>query len=345
MKIGIICPSEIAIRRFLPALQKTDKIEYVGVAYASFQEWFNGTQECEKKISVRTSIQQEAIKAEKIQQAFGGKVFCGYRNMIESDEVDAVYIPLPPALHFIWAKAALENHLHVFVEKPSTVSLKDTAELVRIAEKNSLALYENYMFVLHSQLQEVADAVKNGEIGSVRLYRIDFGFPYRGADDFRYKKELGGGALLDCGGYALKYANILLGGKAKVVQADVSYENEQNVEIFGSGVLKNREGVNVQIAFGMDNEYRCNIDIWGSRGTLFSSRILTAPDGFVPSYTITKDGKTKVKQMYSDDAFQKSIQKFMDCIEYEEERKNSYREMLRQQFLVEEFARLADMKN
>ena len=40
IRIGILCPSEIAFRRFLPALRKCEQFQYVGVATASVNEWF-----------------------------------------------------------------------------------------------------------------------------------------------------------------------------------------------------------------------------------------------------------------------------------------------------------------
>ena len=42
IRIGIICPSEIAFRRFLPSLKQVEGIEYAGVAVANEAEW-NGT--------------------------------------------------------------------------------------------------------------------------------------------------------------------------------------------------------------------------------------------------------------------------------------------------------------
>ena len=117
MRIGIICPSEIAFRRFLPALKKTE-IEYVGVAYATLNEWF-GENVNDASITV---IENERRKAETFKETYGGKVFNGYENLLISGEIDAVYLPLPPALHHKWAKCALENGLHVLVEKPSTIS-------------------------------------------------------------------------------------------------------------------------------------------------------------------------------------------------------------------------------
>ena len=53
------------------------------------------------------------------------------------------------------------------------------------------------MFIYHSQLDEIDNMISSGEIGDIRLYRISFGFPMRAANDFRYNKALGGGALID----------------------------------------------------------------------------------------------------------------------------------------------------
>ena len=182
IKIGIICPSEIAFRRFLPSLNNAEGVEYVGVAIARKEEYIGATNEI---------LAKEQQKAQSFVDNFGGKIFEGYGKLICSDEVDAIYLPLPPALHYIWAKQTLEIGKHVLVEKPSTCSLTDTQELVALAESKSLALHENYMFIFHNQIQAVKDIVNSGEIGDVRLYRIMFGFPRRAANDFRYKKALG----------------------------------------------------------------------------------------------------------------------------------------------------------
>lgn len=335
MRIGIICPSEIAFRRFLPALKKTN-IEYVGVAYASIEEWFG-----ENVNDTSTAIiENECKKAEMFKETYGGKVFNGYENMLTSGEIDAVYLPLPPALHYKWAKRALENGLHVLIEKPSTASLADTEGLVRLAKEKELALHENYMFVFHSQIETINQVVASGAIGEVRLFRIDFGFPDRGKTDFRYNKALGGGALLDCGGYTFKYADLLLGENAELTAANALYTDKYDVEIAGSATLQNGKGQVAQVSFGMDNDYRCSVEIWGSLGTLRSGRVLTAPEGFVPSYEISKNGKTEHFEMQADDAFYKSISHFEKCVENKETRLKNYASILKQEELVERFVKL-----
>ena len=247
--------------------------------------------------------------------------------------MDAVYLPLPPALHFRWAQAALEHGKHIFLEKPSTVSEKDTKAL--LAASKHLAVHENYMFIFHDQIGAVQEIVGSGKIGEVRLFRIAFGFPQRAKNDFRYNKALGGGALLDCGGYTLKLASMLLGETARVVYSRLNYTPDFDVDIYGSTAMVNDAGVTAQIAFGMDNSYKCELEVWGSKGFLRTGRILTAPDGFEPTAEITVGNETETVQLPADDTFRKSIEHFCKCVADETVREKNYETIARQAELVE----------
>jgi len=342
IRIGIICPSEIAFRRFMPALLKLKEFSFSGIAYASPEEWFgNLTNISEEQIKNQQS--QESQKAKNFVQKYNGIIFKSYLELIESDIIDAVYIPLPPALHYKWAKLALEKGKHVFVEKPSTCSLLETQELINLATKNKLALHENYMFIYHNQLQALQDIINSGKIGEIRLYRISFGFPLREINDFRYNKTLGGGALLDAGGYTLKYATYLLGDSVHVTAANVNYITDFEVEMYGSATVVNKDGQVAQLAFGMDNDYKCEIEAWGSIGTITSSRILTAPAGFIPTYTLKKNQTINTYKLMEDDAFMKSIQHFYMCINNEHIRKLNYMTIYKQESLVDEFIKHSGM--
>lgn len=343
IKIGIICPSEIAFRRFLPSLQIAgDGVQFAAIGIASPEEWF-GDLPCIPQKQIDEQQACERIKAQTFIEQYGGEIVVGYGNLVTSDNIDAVYIPLPPALHFQWAKKALDAGKHVFVEKPSTTSLKDTDELIRIASEKGLALHENYMFIYHNQLEALNEIVKSGEIGDVRLYRITFGFPLRQLNDFRYNKKLGGGALLDAGGYCMKYANFLLGKDAKVVIAQANNLEGFEVDMYGSATMINDKGTVAQLAFGMDNDYRCEIEIWGSKGTITSNRILTAPAGFIPTYNIKKNRDTETRKLPADDAFLKSIERFIMCVENENTRKEEYAILHHQEELVEQYKSISKL--
>ncbi len=333
-KIGIICPSEIAFRRFLPALKEAGCFEYSGVAIASKEEFVGATDEI---------LAKERAKAQTFVDNYGSKIYEGYKTLIHAEDVDAVYLPLPPGLHYKWAKEAVAAGKHILVEKPCTITLETTEDLLNDAKERGLAVHENYMFAFHDQLEAVNDIIKSGEVGDVRLYRISFGFPMRAQNDFRYNKALGGGALLDCGGYTLKYASLLLGPTVKMKYAQSNNIEGFNVDMYGSAALVNDEGVTAQVAFGMDHNYKCELEVWGSKGTIYTNRILTAPAGFVPEVIIRKGNEEEKRNLPADDAFKKSIMHFCKCIEEEEVRKENYQTLLRQARLVEDFKNLAGL--
>lgn len=292
LKIGILGTSEIAFRRFLPALKKCDGFTYAGVASRTPE------------------------KALPFQEAFGGRIYDGYDALLADESVDAVYVPLPPALHFEWGEKALKLGKHLLMEKPFTTDPKQTEQLLSLARERGLTVHENYMFLYHSQLANIKKTIADGVLGDVRLYRIAFGFPKRGEGDFRYNKELGGGALLDCGGYPVRLALELMGNTTKVVQAGLAQPEGYEVDLFGSAVLQNDEGMCAQISFGMDNAYQCQLEVWGSKATLVAPRIFTAGPGIQPPLLLnTPNGQISLEQG-DDDHFLHSIETFLYNIEH-----------------------------
>ena len=334
MRIGVLCPSEIAIRRFMPAMVLVDDLQFIGIGINSVKERYGNNVPSVEIIN--KMLELENSKADSFIKTYGGVKLNSYEEVITSDEIDAVYIPLPPALHYKWAKKALLNGKHVMIEKPATVSLQDTIDLVQIAKERKLVLHENYMFVFHNQLKVIEDIIKNGELGDVRLYRISFGFPQRAPTDFRYSKALGGGALIDAG-YTIKYARRLLGETAIIKEAQLNYLKDFEVDVYGSATLKNKRGDVAQIAFGMDNDYKCELEIWGSKGTLTTGRILTAPKGFTPTMSIKKNVNVEEINLPEDDSFKKSIEYFIKAIEDSSVREKTYLEILKQAKMIDDF--------
>ena len=339
MNIGIICPSNIAIRRFLPALKNNSDFQFAGIGIAGVNE-IEDTGNLNQADFDRITADQKN-KAYEVVKEYGGTVFNSYYEAATSPNVDALYLPLPPAMHYKWAKLALLHGKHVMVEKPSTVSYEESRELVEIAGNNHLSLHENYMFVFHKQLEEISQLLQSGVIGDIRLYRISFGFPRRSADDFRYNKQLGGGALLDAGGYTIRYACDLLGNSARLVYAELNYSPEFDVDLYGSGALVNDHGMTAQISFGMDNSYKCELEVWGSKGILTTNRVLTAPAGFIPTVHIQNSEGNRMIELSSDDAFAKSIKYFASCIKNEEKRSESNSSILKQAEMIDSFRQLS----
>lgn len=342
MRIAVLCPAEIAARRFLPALKKVEGADFVGVGVSTSDERFlNQPFIPEEAGAVRRAGMG---KAKAIVDQFGGHVFESYSDLITSDEIDSIYIPLPPALHYKWAKAALEAGKNVLIEKPATISFEQTNDLVETAESKGLALHENYMFVFHRQIERIDELISEGEIGSLRLIRLTFGFPKRAAADFRYKKAMGGGSLFDAGGYTIKYADRLLGETARIEAARLNYLEDYDVDAFGSITMVNAEGLTAQLSFGMDNDYKCEAEIWGSNGTIKTGRVFTAPPGFKPSLTIKHNQDLRSVELEEDDSFRKSIEHFLKCTQDNKTQTNTFNAIRRQAALVDDALSLAGQR-
>lgn len=311
-RIGILGAADIAYNKFLPALSQVEGAECAGVASNS------------KK------------KLDRFVEKYGTRVYASYDEVIGDESVDCVYIPLPPAFHYEWAKKALLAGKHVFLEKPSTTSLECTKELTELAAERGLVIQENYMFQYHDQLTRLKELVWEGRIGKLRLVRTSFGFPRRAEGDFRYNKALGGGTMMDNGGYTIKLITELLGDSTRYVSSSLDYDEETGVDIFGTAEFVNDDGVAAQAAFGMDCQYQCSLELWGSKGRITTGRIYTAPADYAPTAVIETGAEKLTVELPSDDHFVKSIRKFLEAVKDENVRKDMAAALVRQSAFVEE---------
>lgn len=310
-RIGILGAADIAFNRFLPALEKVQGVQCSGVASNS------------------------PDKLKRFVDKYNIHVYESYDEVIQDEDVDCIYVPLPPVFHYEWAKKALLAGKHVFLEKPSTISAEQTRELVGLAGSMGVVLQENYMFQYHAQLADIEKIIASGELGKLRLVRTSFGFPRRATGDFRYVKELGGGTMLDNGGYTIKLINRLLGKSARLVSSGLDYDEETGVDIFGTAEFMNADGVLAQAAFGMDCQYQCSLELWGSKGRLTTGRIYTAPDGFVPTALIETGAGSRSIELASCDAFEESIKMYLRAVDDDSVRADMAQELVRQAEFVD----------
>lgn len=303
MRVGILGAADIAKRRFLPALELINDLHFQGVAVSSVDRVNAGKEIVEKH---------------------GGQIYIGYERLLEDDGVDAVYVPLPPSLHYEWAKKALLAGKHVFLEKPSTTSLEESLELIQIADKRKLVIVENYGFVHHSQIKIMQDIIESKRLGDVRNIRTAFGFPRRSDSDIRHSKKLGGGALLDAGGYTIHAGMVFLGETAEVESISLNYLNDFDVDMYGCLTMKNSAGQTLQAMFGMDCFYKCELEVWLEKGYISAPRFYTAPPDLEPEIIVSSRECEEVIKAEKTDQFAQRIKFFVECCNDEEKRKQSY---------------------
>lgn len=321
LKIGILGCANIAQRSIIPELLKLTKhYNLIGIA------------------------SRDASKADSCAKTFNLKPFAGYQSLIDQRDIEALYIPLPNALHAEWINKALDKGLHVLVEKSLACNYSDTKMLNDKAEKNKLALMENFQFRFHIQLMKIKKLVDEGTIGELRAIRSSFGFPpFNDKDNIRYKKELGGGALLDAGAYPLKISQIFMGNEIEVTAATLKYDTKMDVDIWGGAFLKQIKGnLFSQIAFGFDQYYQCNLELWGSKGKLTTDRIFTAPPNYKPILILETENARKEIKLPTDNHFEKMLLHFSNVIQNHEIAIDEYTQNIMQAKLIEQIKNKAN---
>lgn len=314
-KIGVLGTANIAVRSIVPALKDLNNyFECVGVAT--------------RKISQYSG-----------QNLSGLNLVEGYENLLEIENLDAVYIPLPNSLHYEWVKKSLNKGLHVLVEKSLACNYDQVLELNRIANEKNLALVENFQFRFHSQLQYIQDVILSGILGDLRIFRSSFCFPpFTNEDNIRYNKELGGGALLDAGAYPIKLSQIILGNDLTVSSAVLNTDEKLNVDIWGGACLEQKnDNLFSQIAFGFDNYYQCNVEIVGSKGRLYTNRIFTAGENVLPKIVLeTNSEGVKEIELNKDNHFKNMLLYFYDLLSGVKDKEREYSDNINQSRLIEE---------
>jgi predicted dehydrogenase len=146
-----------------------------------------------------------------------------YGELIARDDVDLVYVPLPPSAHLTWCTAALANGKHVLVEKPFANNAHDAAQMVAAARASGKLLIEAFHHRFHPFFEQALTALRSGAIGRIR--HIDATFNALLPDtpgQLRYIEELGGGALMDLGCYCLHWIRTVANDEPTIVSASAN---------------------------------------------------------------------------------------------------------------------------
>ena len=126
--------------------------------------------------------------------------------------VEAVYVATPHPLHEQHALAAIAAGKHVLCEKPLTMDAAEAARVIDGRRQHGVFLMEAFMYRCHPLLRELLARLKDGAIGPIRHVRADFGFRARRVPEHRlFDLALGGGSILDVGGYPVSFARLVAG--------------------------------------------------------------------------------------------------------------------------------------
>lgn len=289
MNVGIVSTANIGRVAVVPAIQNTNH-EVLAVG------------------------SRDLGQAKTFAEEFGiPRAYDSYDDLLADDDLDAVYNPLPNALHAEWTKQAADAGLHVLCEKPLAVDAQQAREVGDYCEERGVTLMEAFMYRYHPRTERAVEVVRD-ELGDVRSVKASFQFPMSDPEDVRLDPDLAGGSLMDVGCYAVNAARLFLG------EPDRAYATTHDAGDYGvdtklAGILQYSDGATAEVSCGFETSdaqfYRVEAeDGW-----------LEAREAFVPrgdggaelEYEV--DGRHVVEEFDPTDQYRLEVEHFAECVE------------------------------
>ena len=165
-----------------------------------------------------------------------------YESLLHEPDVDAVYIPLHHSAHKEWALRAAAAGKHVLCEKPLGMNAAEAEAMGAGADRAGVLLMEAFMYRFHPRPREFVARLRDP-----MYVNATFGFTLNDPANFRLRKELGGGALLDVGCYTVSVARWILGEPVGVSASAHLSDGPDGVDMTVSALLRFTGGATASV--------------------------------------------------------------------------------------------------
>jgi predicted dehydrogenase len=190
-----------------------------------------------------------------------------YESLLHDPAIDAVYVPLPNALHVEWTLRALDAGKHVLCEKPLALNPEDVDRVESVARARQRVVAEAFMYRHEPMAGQIAALVASQAIGRLSAISSGFTFALQRANDVRLDPALGGGSLWDIGCYAVGITRLVIG--AEPVEAfGYATSSASGVDLSFTGLLRFPADIVATIHSGFRSPYRAWFEAIGSDGVL-----------------------------------------------------------------------------
>jgi predicted dehydrogenase len=244
---GILGVSMFATRRMVPAMQRGRDLTVAAIASRSKDK------------------AEKAARDLNIPRAHGS-----YEELLADPEIDAVYIPLPNHMHVPYSIKAAEAGKHVLCEKPIALNAAEARALLDVRDRTGVLIQEAAMIRVHPRwLATRAELAKGsaGKIGELRSIVSSFGYHLRQRDNVRYRRDMGGGTLLDVGFYPVSISRFCFGAEPTRVLASLTTEPETGVDILAAAMLEFASGHSI-FSCGMQLSPSQQVALMGGKGRI-----------------------------------------------------------------------------
>lgn len=259
-------------------------------------------------------------KVARFQQKYGFAVaYSSFDELLADPQVQAVYIPLPNAMHCEWTIRALHAGKHVLCEKPLAPSEADARAMFDVARANGVFLMEAFAYQHSPYIQALCDEIAAGTIGDITYVEAQLVTSDSDVSDPRMRRETNGGAVYDLGVYPASFVHRIMGEEPTVVNAVATFTPE-GVDFHTTAYLEYASGAKASVICGMDlvRDPWTAIDsfrIYGTKGSIEPVRFAFNAQGPLVYKLRTFDGVKEKRVVETPNNYQLEIEQLGRCIE------------------------------
>jgi len=228
------------------------------------------------------------------------RVYDSYDALLADRDVDIVYVSTPHPMHAEWAIKAADAGKHVLCEKPICVNHADAMTVIEAARRNNVFLMEAFMYRCHPQTARLAQIIRSGAIGEVRLIEAAYAF-HAGynAESRLFNPELAGGGIMDVGCYPVSMSRLIAGaslGRDFADPVDVKgaghVRQDSPIDAWAIAILQFENNILAHCATGVEMRHKNDLMIYGSKGMIAVPQpwYPTGREAGIYSFTVTKYG-------------------------------------------------------
>lgn len=201
-----------------------------------------------------------------------------YDAILADPDIDLVYLALPPITHAEWAIRALEAGKHVLCEKPLSVNGTTAAAIADAGTATGRRAFVGFHYRLHGFTRRLLEVIASGMLGDIERVDIDFSIPHFVVQpgNIRLDGDLGGGAVMDVGCYAVDLIRAAWGEPVVESATAVLSDDDPRIDLQTDAVLRLPSGApaHVRASFIGDDQGAMTLRVGGSEARLEATSVI-----------------------------------------------------------------------
>lgn len=237
-------------------------------------------------------------------------------DLLEDENINAVYIPLANKDHAVWALRAIEAGKHVLCEKPMALNVAEIEAITAAAKKHNVTVMEGFMYGFHPQHKRIKELIDADVIGEIRSVRSCFSFMMQPARLYRLADDIvnGGGAMWDIGCYAIHTARQPFKGEKALAVTAMAKSIENGADVSCSGIIDFADGKYAQFDFSFERARRAEYEVIGTKGGLKCHNVWAKPNETPVISWWTESGEGDTEELPLANHFLLEVEHFVDCV-------------------------------